>query len=233
MKKWIEDLLALQNCDLRIRSLKIRLGLIPEEIRKLDEESAKEKKRLDDSKEIFLKHELDMKKIESGIAEKNTLAQKLQTQSAMIKKNEEYKAMLNEIAGVKSSVGEFETQQLLLMDKIEDDRKKFRQAEKIYEDRKKSISDEKTGLAELGKQLEQEIKKLSEKSEELRKNVAPEILSPYSRLLSRGTSTPFSPAKDGICGNCHLRLTPQTVNTARKESPAFCDNCSHMIYYSE
>lgn len=233
MKKWIEDLLMLQETDLRIRNLQLRLQMLPAEVKKIEAELAEEKKKLDLAKENCLKHDLDMKKIESSIKEKNTETQKLQSQSAMVKKNDEYRALLSEIENVRKKIGGFETEQLVLMDKIEDEKKKFKEKEKMYADRQKSINEEKEGLAELEKQLDNEILKLKMKCEEQKKSIAPEILSPYLRLLSKGSSTPFVVASQGICGNCHLKLTPQTVNTARKEMKAFCDNCSHMIYFKE
>lgn len=233
MEKWIEDLLALQETDLRIRNLKARLEMLPIEAQRLDKENANEKKKLEDAKEVLLKHELELKKLESAIKEKNTEMQKLQTQSAMIKKNDEYRAMLNEIENVRKKISDIETEELILMDKLEEEKKKFKQAEKECADRIRSINEEKAGLSDIEKQIKTEIEKLNLQSEERKKNVPKECLTPYLRLLSKGNSTPFVPVSKGICGNCHLKITPQTLNTARKGIMTFCDNCSHLIYFKE
>ena len=63
MEKWIEDLLSLQETDLRIRNLRLRLEMIPEEIRRLGMELEDNKKKLDLTKENCMRFDLDMKKV--------------------------------------------------------------------------------------------------------------------------------------------------------------------------
>jgi len=233
MEKWIENLLSLQETDLRIRNLRLRLEMIPEEIRRLGMELEDNKKKLDLTKENCMRFDLDMKKVEGSIKEKNVELQRIQAQSAMVKKNEEYKALLSEIENVKKKISGFETEQLVLMDKTEEEKKKFRDVERVFNDRSKSIRDEKTGLEDLVARLKEEIVKLEILRDEKRKPLPQNVLSLYSRLLSKGSSSPFVQVSQGMCGKCHLKLTPQTVNSARKELMTQCDNCGHMIYFAE
>lgn len=233
MKKWIEDLLSLQETDLRIRNLRLRLELIPEEIKRLGMELEDNKKKLDLTKENCMRFDLDMKKVEGSIKDKNVELLRIQSQSAMVKKNEEYKALLSEIENVKRKISAFETEQLVLMDNTEAEKKKFREVEKVFNDRSKNIKDEKTGLEDLVLKLKEEIIKLEVIRDEKRKPLPHDVLSLYLRLLTKGASSPFVQVSQGMCGKCHLKLTPQTVNSARKELMTQCDNCGHMIYFAE
>ena len=79
MKQWITDLLALQEIDMRIRGLKTRLTIIPEEMSKLEKELAIEKSKLDRARESFVGIELEIKKKESAIREQNETMKKYNT----------------------------------------------------------------------------------------------------------------------------------------------------------
>ena len=233
MKQWITDLLALQEIDMRIRGLKTRLTIIPDEISKLDKELAIEKSKLDHAKESFVGIELEIKKTESAIRDQNETMKKYHTQSAQIKKNDEYRAMMKEIDNVKNKISDIETEQLGYMEKIEVAKNAFKSEEKLFKDREKAIIDEKNELKDLDGKLKTEIEKQNSLREEFSVKISPDLISIYKRLLSKKTGTPLVDVHQGICGNCHLKLTPQTVNSVRKEAQVFCDNCGHLLYPRE
>ena len=233
MKQWITDLLALQEIDMRIRGLKTRLTIIPDEISKLDKELAIEKSKLDHAKESFVGIELEIKKTESAIRDQNETMKKYHTQSAQIKKNDEYRAMMKEIDNVKNKISDIETEQLGYMEKIEVAKNAFKSEEKLFKDREKAIIDEKNELKDLDGKLKTEIEKQNSVREEFSVKISPDLISIYKRLLSKKTGTPLVDVHQGICGNCHLKLTPQTVNSVRKEAQVFCDNCGHLLYPRE
>jgi uncharacterized protein len=126
-----------------------------------------------------------------------------------------------------------ETEQLVLMEKIETARNVFKSEEKIYKDRQKSIEDEKNELKELEGKINSEIEKQNSGREQLVANISPGLLSIYNRLLGKKTGTPLAEVHQGICGNCHLKLTPQTSNSVRKGVQVHCDNCGHLLYTNE
>ena len=159
MKQWITDLLALQEIDMRIRGLKTRLTIIPDEISKLDKELAIEKSKLDHAKESFVGIELEIKKTESAIRDQNETMKKYHTQSAQIKKNDEYRAMMKEIDNVKNKISDIENEQLGYMEKIEVAKNAFKSEEKLFKDREKAIIDEKNELKDLDGKLKTEIEK--------------------------------------------------------------------------
>ena len=233
MKQWITDLLALQEIDMRVRGLKTRLTIIPEEISKLEKELVLEKSKLEHAKESFVGIELEIKKRESAIKDQNETMKKYNTQSAQIKKNDEYRAMMHEIENVKNKISDIETEQLGFMEKIEVAKNAFKSEEKLFKDREKALSEEKTELKDLEGKLKAEIENQNSLRDGLSAKISPDLLSIYKRLLSKKTGTPLVDVHQGICGNCHLKLTPQTVNSVRKETQVFCDNCGHLLYPGE
>ena len=96
MKPWIEELLKLQENDLRIRQLETRLEMIPIEIQRIDQDIEEGKAELKKKKEGGLSTGLEFKRVEGDILAQNNEIDRLQKQSVMIKKNDEYKVALEE-----------------------------------------------------------------------------------------------------------------------------------------
>lgn len=227
---WVQNLLKLQELDMEIRNLKLRLTMIPKEAEKLQQEIAKIEGKVKTAKEKKAAHDRELKQTEAEIAELNDKIGKLQTQSALVKKNTEYQAMLGSIAMLKNSISELENKQLELMDTLAADDQAIRQAISDVRPETAGLREELKELAELFSDVKKRGRELLAKRPELRSMVDSEILPRYEQILQKNTTTPLVPVEIDKCGNCHLRLTPQTLNSTRAGAITFCDNCMHIIY---
>ena len=232
-KEWLKNLLLLQETDMRIRKLTTRLDMIPSEIHKIDNEIAEDQERLDKAKNSSDALLLEIKSVESDIMAQNEIVDKLRKQSVMIKKNDEYKAMMHQISVAQQKISDLETRELEIMDKIDAAKQEWRKLDKIRADRKTELESEKSELIELEEKLKKEIAKVSAARPALEEKIEENLLGIYTRLLDKGVGQPLAPVRNGICGNCHLQLTPQTVNRTRKEEIVNCENCGHLLYMSE
>ena len=89
MNEWITDLLALQDLDMKIRNLKLRIDTIPAEKKRLN---SLVKDAMDDvevAKDGLRRIERNIKDQEGEAEKLNEASRKLLTQSAMVKKNNE------------------------------------------------------------------------------------------------------------------------------------------------
>jgi hypothetical protein len=230
MKQWIENLLALQKVDMRIINLNLRLKMIPVEINKLKEKQQEVENRLADAKTAARKTGLELKQTESAIAEINKKVEQLQQQSSLVKKNTEYQAMLTQIEGCKEKISEHETQMLLLYDQDEENKEKFKEIEKEFNAEKSGISDDIAELKELAGEIQTEIKELLASRPPLESKVDTSVLTQYKRLLKSKKAPLAKVNTAGICGNCHLKITPQTMTETKKGTVVYCDNCSCLLY---
>jgi predicted nucleic acid-binding Zn-ribbon protein len=230
MKKWIEDLLELQENDIRIRKLTTRLEMIPIEIQKINDEIRSTIEMLKKSKENSMSTELEIKQVESEIIKYNELVSKLQKQSAMVKKNDEYRALIKEINNAKKKINELETRELELMEQKDRVAKEMKNAEKIAREKANTLKEEQNDLNSLEERLKKQIEVLTEARKKLIAPIKTDILNLYQRILNKGVGQPLVPVHDGICGNCHLKLTPQSANLAKKGEVIMCENCGHLIY---
>ena len=230
---WAENLLKLQNLDMEIRNLKLRLTMLPKEAEKIQQQISAVEKSVKTAREQKAAHELEMKQNEAQIAELNGKISKLQEQSTLVKKNTEYQAMLGSIAMLKKSISELETRQLELMDILEKDAANIRKAQADARPQSAGLKQELIELSELASDIKKRGRDLLAQRPELRSMVDSEILPRYEQILKKNAGMPLVCIEADKCGNCHLRLTPQTINQARNGAICFCDNCMHIIYSAE
>jgi len=233
MKKWIEDLLAVQELDIRLRNLGVKIKLLPKEMSDLKQALADEQQAVKDAKELIQKTELAIKQCESNQEKENNEICRLGAQSNQVKKNDEYEAMLREIDHHKNIVSDVETEEIELLDTIEEAKTKHAQMVKDYMFTEKGLKEEMQEIVDLANELKVEIAKIKEERPKRAQLIDKELLSRYDRMLSKGKGKPLSPVVDGNCGNCHLKLVPQTVNAASKGEEASCGNCGFLVYTEE
>ena len=231
MRKWTEDLLALQSVDLRIRGLKTKLATIPSEKLRLSMSIEDGRHAIRSAKENLQKAEQQIKGVEASIAQVNAEIVKLQNQSMMVKKNDEYQAMLKQVEDCKVKISDFETTEIDLFDKVEAAKQALKNAEKSMSDKERSVKSELQEFVQLEADIKAEIETLTAGRKAYENRIEQNTLSTYSRLMIRGKGEPVAKVKDGgHCSNCLLKLTPQTLSQAKAGVLALCDNCSHIVY---
>ena len=229
MKKILFDLLALQDVDMKIRGLKTRLAMIPKERENFEKELAAALSSIKAKQEQIKNVELNIRKTESEIAKYDESVKKLQTNSALVKKNNEYQAMLSEIEHNKEKISNLETDLLKMMDRVEAMRKSLKEEERQSAAKIKSIKEELNELVVLEREIKEQGRALLAKSKEFATHVVPDLLDQYNRLL-KDSGIPAVKLNGEICDNCNFKVTPQTRNNCRSGNIVFCDNCSHMLY---
>ena len=227
----LEPLLILQEADLRRKGMEQRLVLLPKEMDAIIARRDKLNASTAAAAELLKKEELAVKQCESEIARLTSESQKLQQQSALVKKNNEYQAMLGQIADNTRKVGELEE---LLLEKFDRVAELKENAEKIKRANAMELRNARTEFEELlefSKTVKAEIAKAISDRPALTANVSDALLTAYNRLLkSKDGSAPLTKLDNGCCGNCHMKVTLQTANELSKGKIEHCDNCQHLLY---
>ncbi len=229
--KWVQALLRLQEHDLSIRNFEQRLKLLPEEMSNLKDRRdalvASTAAAADEARKI----ERQIKTAESEVARLTEESQKLQQQSAMVKKNTEYQAMLSTIALNKNKIGDIEAKVIELLDQFEAAKVVYR---RVKADNDAAVKNAKTEFEELiafSSDVKERLASLRENRKNIPSGVDGDTLSRYNALLGgKQEGSPLVKVESGICGHCHLRITPQAQNNIQKGAVTICDNCQHLIY---
>lgn len=232
--RWAEALLKLQRVDLKIRELEARLALLPKEMTELKNKRDAAVAEVNAAASAAKKIELERKGVESEIEKLNAENKRLQQQSAMVKKNTEYQAMLGTIALNEKKVGDLESRELELMDRFEEARKAYRKIRQDNEAAVNAIRAEFDELVAFAGDLKKEIAQLKEERPADIRGVDGETLARYNRLLAgKDGIAPLVRVENEICGSCHLRVTRQALTNMQKGAVTSCENCMHFIYLED
>ena len=232
--RWAEALLKLQRVDLKIRELEARLALRPKEMTELKNKRDAAVAEVNAAASAAKKIELERKGVESEIEKLNVENKRLQQQSAMVKKNTEYQAMLGTIALNEKKVGDLESRELELMDRFEEARKAYRKIRQDNEAAVNAIRAEFDELVAFAGDLKKEIAQLKEERPADIRGVDGETLARYNRLLAgKDGIAPLVRVENEICGSCHLRVTRQALTNMQKGAVTSCENCMHFIYLED
>ncbi|MBO5899471.1 MAG: hypothetical protein J6Q80_01965 [Lentisphaeria bacterium] len=230
----LDELLKLQQLDLRLRDLELRLKTIPQEMKSMISKRDAILAKTSAAANAVRRIELDIKSSEAEASRLQAENAKLLQQSSQVKKQTEYQAMLQAIENNKKHISDEEEKTILLYDELEAAKKNYVTVKKDNEDEIKIIKSEFDEMIDFSKKVELEIAKLKKARPELQKQIPPDIFSTYSRLLNGKNGTPpVCAVENGICGGRHLRVTPQTENDIFRERMAVCDNCQCFVYLPE
>lgn len=230
MKNWVSNILTLQQYDMKLRDLETKYRTIPAERAKLREEYEAAKAQLAAARENSAKADQNVKQAEAAIAGLNDNIRKLLTQSAMVKKNAEYQALMADIAAAKARISDLETKVIELLDEQEAARKAAAEQEKEFAAVDRQVREELAEFEQLIEFIKAEALKLKTEKKQFMPRVELNVLEAYKNILTRDKGQPVVPIVNGSCGNCSLKVTPQLVNDAKKGIMVFCDNCYHMLY---
>ncbi len=234
MKAELQQLVALQNLDTRIRTLEKDLEAIPErraEIEKEFDQRAFEIRALETQRDEA-KH--TRARLENDVTEQKGRVERAERNLMSSKRQEEYTAAIREADAARKQISAFETQILEQLESLE-------QAEAALNERADEIaslnSDREARLSafdlETGKQSE-ELKTAHAERDQLFAALPKPMSALYQRISKRiRDGVAVAEARNGACTACFMALRPQMMAEVRRGIEVItCDNCNRILYYA-
>lgn len=229
----IEKLLILQDRDRKIIRTKNELAHVDPERKSLQSKLAKAQETLENAKTRGKQIESERKRLELDIEALKEKIAKYSVQQFQTKKNEEFRAIGNEIEGCKKQIFELENKEIELMEQAEVAAKQVAEATKIYNDDKKRIDGQVTDLGGREQNLKKELEGLQSNRAELAGAVDESTLARYERLLKNKGENVVVGISNGVCGGCHMKFPMQIIVSCKKEEGLVtCPNCARILYYT-
>jgi predicted nucleic acid-binding Zn-ribbon protein len=172
------------------------------------------------------------RELEREIEALTTQERKFQSQTATVKKNEEYRALLDEIEGVKRKRSDLETEVLMAFDSDE----RFTRERTTAEQALKAAQAE---AAERTRQIEAEERVANERLAALDAERAthvqalpPASRSRYERIRQSREGRAVVAIQKGACGGCFRAQPPQLLQDARRRDRLLvCENCGRLLIW--
>ncbi len=185
------------------------------------------KKALQDSKVQLKKHEHSLQSVDTKIDD-------FKVKLNQVKKNEEYKALQNQIAHDNAAKAKIEEDMLLTYDVIET---KTAELKKV-EDEVKRIA---TEVGAIQQQLDDQVAAHKAQLQELEtaiieaENLIPEeYREKYRRIVGRYGADALAVCENASCNGCFTSLTSQMINDLiNGEGLSFCLSCGRLLYLTE
>ena len=230
----LKAVVEVQQLDQQVAELTGLIDSLPKEIQtlqsKLDEfihAHEERKKRL----AANLKERKELEGEVKAIQEKIT---KHKDQLYQVKTNDQYRAMLKEIAGEEGNTRQIEDQILEKMIEAEDIQKHIQEAAARLEGEKARVAAEIKRLQDERQKDLDERERLQTRRKEVAAALSGTVLALYERIRIYRTGAAVAEVRDGLCTACNVRLRPQVYNEIRTgETVMTCENCSRINYYLE
>lgn len=229
----IEKLLILQDRDRKIVKVREQLAHIPAERSQLQTKLAAASAALDSAKLKVKQIETERNKLELDVESKKQSIEKYSLQQFQTKKNEEYRALANEIEICRKAIVKLDDQQLELMEQTDAAQKQSAQLNQAAAERKQMTEGLLAELASREQALQKELATLEANRNELAAAVDESVRSRYERLFRNKGGTVVVGIQHGVCGGCHMTLSRQTiVSTCADQELVSCINCGRLLYYT-
>jgi predicted nucleic acid-binding Zn-ribbon protein len=231
MNPTVEALLVLQARDIRVAELTDELEDIPRQIAAAERELAARTAKFAELKNNTRLTESERKKIDLEVKSKEAAIARYKAQQLTTRKNEEFAALNHEIEHAQTEISALEDSELELMEAYEKGLLEVAAGEKELAQFEAKAKQKKADLQKRGDALAADLKATQEKQAAAEKDVPEEALSRYRRILKSKGDVAIVPIHSGACGGCHMKLTTQTVVSARgSEGLTSCENCARLVY---
>lgn len=227
----LQKVIDLQEADQRIANLTTQIDLIPTQIKKIEDQLNAFLHAHEERKSRLAANQKERRDLEGEVQVIRTRISKHKDQLYEVKTNEQYKAMLHEIAGEEEKIRKIEDRILEKMSEAEDLEKHVREAAARLEGERARVAGEKKQLEAERAAAEATRRETEERRRALAAALEPPVLQLYEKARkARGVAV--VPVVDGSCGGCHVLLRPQAYNEVRSSNEIMtCESCGRILHY--
>ncbi len=234
MLEEIKWMLQLQEKDQKITALGKELERIPRETAEAESRLKRDQETADAVRGRIQENEVAMKNLELDIETRRTTITKLKIQQYETKKNEEFRALGNEVIRYGEEVVALEDRELELMEKGEKMRKEWEAAEARRNQTKAQVEEEVAGHAVRAEGSKRRIAELREERKAIAGRYDADLNGLYDRILKSKGDAAVAALEHGICGGCHMKVTKTTLHSVKLgEALTQCENCGRVLYWVE
>jgi predicted nucleic acid-binding Zn-ribbon protein len=227
----LEQLLILQDRQQKIRQIQTEIKNIPLQRQNLDAQLAASVAALGALKHRAQHLEMDRKTLELDAGTRRESISRLKTQQYETRKNDEFRAMANEIERYEKEVQSIEDQELELMDQAEKLKVEVAAEGEKSSGVRESIARQMADIDQKGKTLESRLSELMAERTELASKIDEDVLGRFERLFASKGDAAIVALDHEICTGCHMKITTQTAHRVRNgKEIVSCEQCGRILY---
>jgi len=232
LREQLERLVALQTVDLKIQEMERVKGEIPQRIVSLEGDFRKEEEKTLGERTELERLQKQRRQKEKDLEEEVERVKKAEARVFEIKTNKEYQAVLKEIENAKKLNRQREEEILSVLERIEEMQKQLGKDDKSLETKRKAVQQQVVELELQAASFADEMAGEVQQRERREKEISPDLLSKYRRLLEKRQGVAVAKVQNGVCHGCNMNLRPQLyIELQKQESLILCPNCSRILFW--
>jgi predicted nucleic acid-binding Zn-ribbon protein len=232
----IPHLVDVQAIDQQIAALKGELESLPKRIREADAKLAGARTAVAAAKEAHTTNAKERKKLELDAGQWKERARKYREQTAAVKTNEAYKALLHEIANAEAEAAKAEEAQLEIMMSGDEMDRRVKSAEARLREAETAIAAERKQMETQGFEQKKQLDGALVKREQAIAPVPEDLRVLYDRIAKRHNGIALARVRDDQCKGCGLRVLPHVIQALQiddNEEVYRCESCGLILYTLE
>ncbi|MEY2528898.1 MAG: uncharacterized protein QOJ05_988 [Verrucomicrobiota bacterium] len=234
MQTELEQLLILQERQQKIRQIQAEIKTMPQQRQSLEAQLAASAAAVAALKHKTQHLEMDRKKLELDAGTRQESINRLKTQQYETRKNDEFRAMGNEIERYEKEIRSIEDQELELMDQAEKAKIELTVEEKKASGVRDSIARQMADLDEKQKTLDGRLNELMAERAELSAKIEEDLLGRFERLFASKGDAAIVGLEHEVCTGCHMKVTTQTAHRVKNgKEIVSCEQCGRILYAAE
>jgi predicted nucleic acid-binding Zn-ribbon protein len=227
----LEQLLVLQDRQQKIKQIQTEIKTMPQQRQSLEAQLASSAAALAALKHKAQHLEMDRKKLELDAGTRQESINRLKTQQYETRKNDEFRAMGNEIERYEKEIRQIEDQELELMDQAEKLKVEVLAEEKKAAGARESIGRQMTDLEGKAKTLQGRLDELTAERTELSGKIDEDLLGRFERLFASKGDAAIVALEHEVCTGCHMKVTTQTAHRVKNgKEIVSCEQCGRILY---
>ena len=231
MLEAIEKLLALQDRDQKLRTLRLELQAVPNEVASKQKLIADSAARLELARTRAKAIEVEKKSLQVEAASKRDQIARYKTQQLQTRKNEEYTALSHEISTVEKLISSIEDKELALMEEADSLAPEIAAADKIHAEEKARLEGQISLLREKEGNLKKRIEEVQQSRVAALAGIDEELLERYERLFETKNARAVVAVEHDVCTGCHMKITAQTSLALRSDKSVIsCPQCGRLLH---
>lgn len=178
--------------------------------------------------------EVEKKNLELDAGTRRESINRLKTQQYETRKNEEFRAMGNEIERYEKEIRGIEDQELELMEQADKLKAEVAVEEKSAAAARESVARQVTDLEAKAAALEARLQELNADRATIASTIDEDVLSRFERLFASKGDAAVVALEHEVCTGCHMKITTQTAHRVKGgREIVSCEQCGRILYWSD
>jgi len=234
--KVLQDLLDLQNVDLRLSEVRSRLGTFPKKIAEIDARVSSAKAELEQSKASQVATIKDRKKYELDVEQWKERVRKYRDQTSQVKTNEAFRALQHEVQTAEAEIAKAEDRLLEQMVASEEYDRRVKASDKLLKEVEAVAARQRAQIEAEKAATEKELAALEAERNQVKSLIPEDLLDHYDRIARKHHHIVLAEVRDEKCSACGMRIRPHVFQEMRRASTKemfHCETCTRILYYIE